>query len=94
MDNILVNVINIKRYDGDVVIFSATEEIHIKHLENELALLFKHGIRIRLKKLQHRVEFLVIFIQKEGTHTDERKVKAICDAHSPSNRKSKGLSLE
>ena len=33
MDNILVNVSNVKCYVDDVVIYSATAEGHIKHLE-------------------------------------------------------------
>ena len=50
MDNILVNVSNVKCYFDDVVIDSATAESHDKHLENVFVLLLKHGLRIRLKK--------------------------------------------
>ena len=50
MENILLNVTNIKCYVDDFAIHSATEESHIKHLENFLTLLLKHGLRIRFKK--------------------------------------------
>ena len=85
-----MNVSNVKCYVDDVVIHSATAESHVKHLENVFALLIKHGLRIRLKKcsiMQPRVELLGHSIDKDGIHTDERKVQSICDAHPPSNRK-------
>ena len=50
MDNILVNVTNVKCYVDDVFGHSETEERHIKRLENVFALLLEHGFRIRLKK--------------------------------------------
>ena len=37
MDNILVNVSNVKCYVDDVGIHSATAENHVKHLENVFA---------------------------------------------------------
>ena len=49
-DNVLVNFTNVKRYIDNIGIYSTTEEIHIKHLENLFALVRKHGLRIRLKK--------------------------------------------
>ena len=90
MENILVNVNNVKCYVDYAVIHSAAAYSHIKHLENLFALLFKHGIRIRLKKcsfMQTRVEFLGHCIGKECIHTDERKVQTIRDVHQPSSRK-------
>ena len=50
MDNILVNVSDVKCYVDDVFIYSATAESHIMHLENVFAFLLKHGLRTRLKK--------------------------------------------
>ena len=47
-----------------------------------------------VEEVQPRVELLENSIHKEGTHSDQRKVKAINDAHSPSNRKGKILYLE
>ena len=90
MDNILVNESNVKCYVDDVVIHSDTAESHVKHLENVFALLLKHGLRIRLKKcsfMQPRVELLGHCIDKEGIHTDERKVQNIRDAHPLRSRK-------
>ena len=46
MFNVFVNVTNVKCYVDDVVIHSATDESHIKHLENVFELLLKHGLRM------------------------------------------------
>ena len=90
MDSILLNVSNVKCHGYDVVIHSATAESHVKHLENVFALLIKHGLRIRLKKcsfMESRVERLGHCIDKEGIHTDERKVQSTRGAHPPSTGK-------
>ena len=89
LDNILVNVSNVKCYVDDVI-HSATAESHVKHVENVFELLLKHGLRIRLKKcsfMQSCEELLGYCIDKEGIHTDERKVQIIRDAHPPSTRR-------
>ena len=75
MNNILVNEINVEFYFDDVIMYSETEESHLKHLENLSSLLIKHGLRFRLRKcsfMQPRVELLGHCIDKEGIHTDER----------------------
>ena len=90
MDNILMNVSNVKCYVDDVVIHSATAESHVKHLENLFALLLNHGLGIQLKKcsfMQPCVELLGHRIDKEGIHTDKRKVQIIRDIHTPSTRR-------
>ena len=96
MANILVNVNNVKCYVDDVIIHSATEESHIKHLENVFALLLKNGLRIRLKKclfMQPRVKLLGHCIDKEGIHTEENnRLYAMLSHQDP--EKNEGLSLE
>ena len=78
MDNILVNVSNVKCYVDDIVIHSATAESQVKHLENLFVLLLKHGPCIRLKKcllMQPRMELLGHCIDKVGIHSNERKLQ-------------------
>ena len=91
-----MNLNNVKCYVDDVVIHSATAESHIKYLENVFALLLMHGLRIRLKRcsfMQSRVELLGYCIDKEGIHTDGRKVQTIRDFQPPSSRKQLRYSL-
>ena len=90
MDNILMNVTDVKCYANDVFIYSGTEEIHIKHLENVFPLLLKHGIRIRIMRcsfIQPHVELLVYCINEEDIHTDKRKLPTISDAQLRISRK-------
>ena len=90
MDQMLVNVSNVKCYIDDVVIHSPTKEDHIGHLEKVLSLLRNKGLRLRLKKchfMQPRVELLGHYVDKDGVHTDEVKVEKIRDALPPRSRK-------
>ncbi len=42
MDNILANTENVKCYVDDVVVYSATKDEHIAHLDKVMSLLKKH----------------------------------------------------
>ena len=90
MDQMLVNVSNVKCYIDDVVIHSATKEEHVGHLEKVLKLLRDKGLRLRLKKchfMQPRVELLGHYVDKDGVHTDDVKVERIKNALPPRTRK-------
>ena len=90
IDDILANVSNVNCYVDGVVIYSATAESHIKHLENVFALLLEHELCILLKKcsfMQPRVELLGHCIDKKVIHTDERKVQTTRGVHPSSTRK-------
>ena len=80
MDRILLRENNVRRYVDDVVIFSGNEEEHLKHLENELAILKENGIPFMIKKfsfMQASVELLGYVLDKCGILVDEEKIPKI-----------------
>ena len=73
---------NVRCYVDDPVIHSEYEESHIEHLENLFSVATQAWASYSLKKcsfMQPLVEFLESRINKEGIHTDERKVQTIHD---------------
>ena len=67
MDNIIVNITNVKCYIDDAVIHSAKKECRSIHLEIVLELLHKYRLRTKLKKcsfMQSRNELLGITLMK------------------------------
>jgi len=90
MDRILLKVENVRCYVDDIVVFSATIQEHLIHLETVMELLKKHGLGVRLKKcyfMQPRIELLGHFVDAAGVHTDYRKIVRVRDAEIPSTRK-------
>ena len=80
MDDILKDIPFARAYLDDVVIFSASIEEHMKHLHVVLTLLAGFNLRLRVAKCffaQPQVELLGHVVNKNGVHTDPKKIKAI-----------------
>lgn len=77
-------------YLDDILIFSATLEIHQIHVKRVLATLRRHGLYVKEEKCdfeQASIQFLGLIISTEGIAMDPQKVKAILDWPAPSDKK-------
>lgn len=66
-------------YFDDILIFSATLELHQNHVKKVLSILREHGLYVKEKCDFKRpvVQFLGFVIYTEGIAMDPQKVKAI-----------------
>jgi hypothetical protein len=67
-------------YIDDILIFSGTEEEHLKHLEQVLKILREHKLYAKLKKCEFfkdQVEYLGHIVSAKGIQVDPRKIQAI-----------------
>ena len=67
-------------YIDDILIFSGTEEEHLKHLEQVLKILREHKLYAKLKKCEFfkdQVENLGHIVSAKGIQVDPRKIQAI-----------------
>lgn len=83
VDNILVNLNNVRCHIHDVVIKSVTKERYIICPQRVFALLLKRRLRLRLKKcsfIQPCIELLDHYTEKEGNHSDRQKKRTARDA--------------
>lgn len=74
-------------YVDDVIIFSETEEDHVKHIEWVLERLYGANMRISREKshfFRESVEYLGFFVSRNGIRTSPEKVKAILNYETPS----------
>jgi hypothetical protein len=77
-------------YIDDVVIFSRTEEEHLDHIKQVIAVIEEEGIHLKLAKcsfFNKEIEYLGHIISADGIKKDPRKVAIIKNMHEPSNRK-------
>lgn len=89
MDTILQGLPHILCYIDDILITGATDEEHIRNLEEVLRRLQNHGIRVKSSKcafLQDSVVYLGHRIDAQGLHTSHKKVEAMQLAPTPRNQ--------
>lgn len=74
----------------DILIYSSSEEEHVKHLEEVFKTMRLNKMFAKRSKCEFgtdRVEYLGHFIQASGVSTDPRKVKAVSEWPVPKNLK-------
>ncbi len=89
MDIILQGLLHVQCYIDDVLITGVDEEEHIHNVEEVVARLQSHGIRVKSSKcafLQDSVEYLGHHIMAKGLHTTIKKVEAVLLAPTPKNQ--------
>ena len=89
MDTILQGLSHVQCYIDDIIVTGTDDEEHIHNLEEVLAHLRSHGIRVKSSKcsfFQDSVEYLGYKITSEGLHTTTKKVDAIQLAPIPKNQ--------
>jgi hypothetical protein len=77
-------------YLDDVIIFSKTEEEHIKHIEEIFALIAKSGMKLKLSNCCF-FELSVLYlawhiISEEGSATDPKKIEVVKNYPIPENK--------
>ena len=75
-------------YIDDVIIYSTTEDEHIKHLDEVFATLSRFGLRLRpakCKLLKDKLTFLGHQISVQGVTKDPEKVSAVRDYKTPTS---------
>ena len=73
-------------YLDDILIFSANEEEHLKHIQTVLNRLREHNLKLKLKKcefMKEETEYLGFIVSKNGVKTDPKKVEAINTMAAP-----------
>ena len=89
MDTILQGLSNVLCYLDDILITGATDQEHVRNLEEVLKQLQDHGIKLQNSKctfLATSVEYLGHVIDDKGLHTSPNKVAAIQNAPAPTNQ--------
>ena len=74
-------------YLDDVVIFSNTVEEHAEQLKSVLAMLSRHGLKLKLSKCTFavtRTKYLGHILDGDGVHVDPDYVKAVVEMPKPS----------
>ncbi|PKU64412.1 putative mitochondrial protein [Dendrobium catenatum] len=74
----------------DILVYSQTEEEHLKHLEEVLRILQTHQLKANLKKCnfaQSRVEYLGHVVSQERVAADQSKIEAMQKWPMPKNIK-------
>ena len=77
-------------YIDDILVTGADDKEHLHNLEEVLARLTKHGIRVKSSKctfFQESVECLGHKITSKGLHTTTKKVDAVRLAPAPKNQR-------
>ena len=77
-------------YLDDIIVFSETEEEHIKHIEAVFDRLNKHNLKLKLKKckfFQKEIEYLGFKISQSGISPNPDKVQAIRSMPPPTTVK-------
>lgn len=73
-------------FQDDICVTGSNKETHLKNLRAVLSRLRKAGLRVNFSKCEffkNSVSYLGYRIDKNGLHTDERKIEAIVAAPSP-----------
>jgi hypothetical protein len=90
MDTILQGIPGVICYVDDILVTGATEEEHLRNLEEVLRRLKKYGIRVKKSKcrfMQKWIRFLGLIIDALGLHASTEKVEAVLKAPRPLNVK-------
>ena len=88
MDTILQGLDHAMVFIDDILLTGATEEEHLKVLEEVLRRLEKHGVHVKRTKcsfMQASVEYLGHMVDQHGLHTTDDKLRAISEALAPRN---------
>ena len=88
MDNLFKGLPHVTTYIDDIVVTGATDEEHLRNLDNVLDRLREAGVRLKKEKCifqANQVEYLGHLINAEGLHPSPSKVKAVIDAPTPTN---------
>jgi hypothetical protein len=75
-------------YLDDILIYSETEDEHVRHVSEILETLQKHNLFVKLEKCvfhQEEVEFLGYLVGKNGVRMDPAKVSAVAEWPEPKN---------
>ena len=73
-------------YLDDILIFSKTEEAHLRHLAHVLALLRKHDLKAKMAKCEFfkpELKFLGHIVSVDGMRPDPAKVATVRDWPTP-----------
>lgn len=90
MDNIFMDSTCVFVYLDDILVFSSSEEQHLKDLDETFGLLNSHNLRISLDKCKFmvtQVDFLGYSISKHGMKPTSRKVSEISQFPLPESSK-------
>ena len=87
MDTILQGLSHVQCYIDDIIVIGTDDEEHIRNLEEVLARLRSHGIRVKSSKCSFFQEYLGHKITSEGLHTTTKKVDTIQLAPIPKNQR-------
>ena len=77
-------------YIDDVIIFSKTEDDHLRHIDETFALIRKSGMKLKLAKccfFQLSVLYLGHIMSEEGSATDPKKIEVVRNCPRPENKK-------
>lgn len=77
-------------YLDDIVIYSASFDLHLQHLDETLSLLCKAGLKLNLSKcnfVKDKIRFLGFEVSGEGVAPDPSKVTCIAEMNAPKNVK-------
>jgi hypothetical protein len=90
MNNVLRPLIGVSclAFLGDLIIFSKTEEDHLRHVEEVLAALNAANLKVKLSKCsfgQPQTKFLGLVVSDKGISTDPAKVAAISSYPLPTD---------
>ena len=90
MDTILQGIPGVICYIDDIMVTGATEEEHLKNLEQVLQRLQSYGFRLKLTKcrfMRDSVEYLGLVVDDQGLHASTEKIEAVLRAPQPRNVK-------
>ena len=88
IDQVLQGLEGVVWYMDDILVTGRTDEEHLKHLNDVLARLEKHGLRGRKEKcafFKDSAEYLGHIIDRNGIKPVQKKVEALLDAPAPTN---------
>ncbi len=92
MNNVLQDVLYdfVLVYLDDIIVFSKTEDAHIRHLRTVFDLLAKEGLKLKLSKcdfFKTKIKYLGHIITAKGFHPDTSKIVSITNYPEPQNVK-------
>lgn len=91
LDKVLTNLMDcVISYVDDLLISSKNEEEHLKDLERILNRLQEHNVTLNFEKCEFKrgeTNFLGYIISPEGIKPDPKKIQAIRDFKTPTNKK-------
>ena len=88
MENLLKGIPRVIVYLDDILVTGENVEEHLEHLCEVLSRIQKAGMRLKRAKcsfLMPEVTYLGHVISQTGIRPAAEKVRAVCDAHVPTN---------